>query len=1196
MEKRQFDCGYERYSEMFKVEQDSCDGQREIVDNCYSGQFALKISQNSDEYIPVCEGVNFYIPEISNTSNENTDNVITREDITISTSGTSVSVSGMTNPSTEVCILAKQGDVIKYINQYTADGNGNFEFNFNVPDYGEYNIKISRAERPLFNYNFSCYPQIVNELSRQGKTKNNRIRLQLKPMENAKNISFYAKAIIDNEGSLQEEYVLLTGKKVENGVFRVGNELSQGKWQELELYTEYDSSVVLNSISDIYVKANTGSKWIIDDIITDYIGIKETAIDLSESAIDNVIYQNGLRFSNDGQDGKYNTDAKVLTTGTEISGKLNGISVDSTVQSAPQEPQDDVSETLVGCDFLSSAWTMLQNSQKTESSIIMTTNGIAQLDTGSLSTEDRVVLEVASTTLDRANRYDEAYLTVEMFQAGSNIPYHTAKGLAGNGSLNTIVNIKLILPKIRPNTTFKFTMTTQYDNGNYFYKIQLSDFQIRSLSFNDWNFKKTDGSTLVAGAEDLSQENISSVSQLPNYNENSYAVKNSEYRGIRLNEPLQLQTQSNGVLVIRTVNLSNTLQRFETYSNGSHFYYLPYGESDVIVYGGCRNINFLADENVMIISLCYYTVSNTNVIDKTFYKGIDGLSSDFIISYDGNKIYYTNYNDANAVYKYDAETGTCSRIIDNYVSKLICLSDDEKQLVYKYNNDYHLYNIETNTQITIPNGDEHKFNHKGELYIRQDNIIYMYSNGALFEMISCATLSYYYDSIQFAFDVTSNYLLLHYEQYKYILYKKIAGTYTQVESGNYVDNCNEIYLSDDLSEFFSNTGNGINFKTGTKNDIKALYKASDNTYLIQFGEGIALYNPITKEQYKLPIVGGVNNYNPKTKILTSVRNGFFTRYKVSDEKSTAKYMFSFDGKHTWQAYKNGRWITVSKNNKPTNFEMDSMGMYTEEVNNLSRGDFEKLYKNKTDILNLDVAIYMNSNTNELTPVINGITLSTYETDEPYTSFVINNSRYNKDDYTNISSIFPVENLDADSECYYLLYLGSEWIYTYKGGEFIKIDFTSIDIPNDRLLAWAKLKQYAMSARELRNIPSEKLNSLFLNPDYANDEFGVIGFIKSEDLEKNSVVIKLQGDKKYTDDGNVVLEIKMNGNDTKIIDSTVFSKEVIDRFLSWVQNRQNGKGDVFFNFKNNETQYFINYFMIDSIGIFNPTSYYGTNNE
>lgn len=1200
MEKRQFDCGYERYSEMFKIEQDSCDGQREIVDNSYSGQFALKISQNSDGYIPICEGVNFYIPEISNTNNENTDNAVTSQDITISTSGTSVSVSGIAGSNTEVCILAKQGGVIKYINQYTADGNGNFEFNFNVLDYGDYNLTISRVNRPLFNYSFSCYPQIVNELSNQGKTKNNRIRLQLKPMENAKNISFYAKAIVDNEGSLQEEYILLTGKKVKNGIFNVGSELSQGKWQELELYTEYDSSVVLNSISDIYVKANTGSKWIVDDVVTDYIGIKETEVDLSDSAIDNVIYQNGLQFARTGQNGKYNTDAKVLTAGTEISGKLNGVAVDSTVQSVPQEHQDDVSETLVGCDFSSNAWTMLQNSQKTESSIIMTTNGIAQLDTGSLSTEDRVVLEVVSTTLERYNSNDNAYLRVEMFEQGDTTPYHTSEERLVEYPTNSV---KLILPRIKSNTKFRFTMTTTYAAYNYLYKIELSDFKIRSLSFNDWNFKNNYNSKAIMNT--WIPSNISGVSELPNYYENSYAVKNKEYRGMVLGETLQLQRhQSQGkFFVIRVLNLSNTPQIISFISENSSYYkYLPYGESDVYLEypfsGSYGTIRLYADENVMLFSICAYAAPST-YSDKTFYKGIDGLANDFIISYDGNSVYYTNYNDANAIYKYDIETGIYSKVIDD-VTELICLSDDEKQLIYTYNTTRYLYNMETDTKIVLPTGAEYKFNHKGELYIRQNNIIYMYTNGVLFEMLKCPVTANQYDTIQFVFDFTGNYLLVRFYSsriYDYRLYKKSAGIYTQIESGTHSNNhCNTIYLSDDLSEFFSDTGYGINFRTGTQNGIHALYKASDNTYLIASDGGMALYNPITKEQYKMPIVGGVNHYNPETKIVTSVRNGCFTRYKLSDEKSVEKYMFSFDGKHTWVTYKNGRWITVSKNNKPTNSEMDSMGMYAEEVNNLSRSDFEKLYKDKTDILNLDIAIYMNSNTNELTPVINGITVSTYETDEPYASFAINNSRYNKADYINISSVFPVENLDADSECYYLLYLGNEWIYTYKNGEFIKIDFTSIDIPNDRLPAWAKLKQYAMSARELRNIPSEKLNNLFLNPEYANNEFGVICFIKSEDLEKNSVVIKLQGDKKYTDSGDVVLEIKMNGNDTKIIDSTVFSKEVIDRFLSWVQNRQNGKGDVFFNFNNNETQYFINYFMIDSIGIFNTTSYYSTSAE
>ena len=485
MEKRQFDCSYERYHEMIKIEQDNCSGQREIVDNSYLGQFALKISQSSDEFIPICEGVNFYIPEghVSNNGNENANNSFTSQDITVSNNGTSVSVSGISDPNTDVCIVAKQGSIIKYINQYTADGSGNFEFNFNISDYGDYNIIISRVNRPSFSYNFSFYPQIVNQLSEQGKTKNNRIRLQLKPMENAKNISFYAKAIVDNEGSLTEEHILLTGKKVENGVFRVGSELSQGKWQEVELYTEYDSSVVLNSISDIYVKANTASNWIIDDIVTDYIGIKETVLDLSNAATDNIIYQDGLQFSKNIQDGKYNNEAKVLTLGTEISGKLNDISVNSIVQNSLQSGNSsNQRELLLDSDFSSNDWTVfcnddtmltVGNSKKSNGSIIMTSNGIVDFNSGDFSSDTRVTLEIKSKFDQGSN--NSTKLNVKLYEYGENDPYYT--GINYVSADNDFTTLKYILPKIKPHTIFEIEMA--YTN---FARIEMSDFKIYSTT------------------------------------------------------------------------------------------------------------------------------------------------------------------------------------------------------------------------------------------------------------------------------------------------------------------------------------------------------------------------------------------------------------------------------------------------------------------------------------------------------------------------------------------------------------------------------------------------------------------------------------------------------------------------------------------------------------------------------------------
>ena len=364
----------------------------------------------------------------------------------------------------------------------------------------------------------------------------------------------------------------------------------------------------------------------------------------------------------------------------------------------------------------------------------------------------------------------------------------------------------------------------------------------------------------------------------------------------------------------------------------------------------------------------------------------------------------------------------------------------------------------------------------------------------------------------------------------------------------------------------------------------------------------SLYNPLTDETYRI-----FNNamscsdmyYNPETNLVTGIlANGSVFQHYFSAEQPEAKYAMSFDGRNNWYAYSGGRWQTVSKQKMPNLEEMRLSGMTADSVNSIPASAYEKLYSDGNDILTVDVAIFMNSKLNNQTPVIENITVSTVEKDDSSGLFGIHLETYPKNEYRKINSLFPVENFGSDAECYYLLYIGNEWLYTYKDGELIKVEESADTLLEDMSESWITFKQYGMNAQELRRIPGEVLSDLFVNEDYANTEFGVIYVVKTQndDTGDYTVTFRLSSSANFVTEEDIVVEIMMNGGDVKVIKSGDFSAADIKNLLSWIEARQSGSGEIFYRLKNDKTQHFLNYYMINSISVYSGSEYRAQNAE
>lgn len=357
-----------------------------------------------------------------------------------------------------------------------------------------------------------------------------------------------------------------------------------------------------------------------------------------------------------------------------------------------------------------------------------------------------------------------------------------------------------------------------------------------------------------------------------------------------------------------------------------------------------------------------------------------------------------------------------------------------------------------------------------------------------------------------------------------------------------------------------------------------------------------LYNPVTGEKYKLfneDFECQSITYNPKTNMVTAiVPNSSVIFQRFTDEEPEVKYALSFDGRNSWYSYNGGRWQLISQKTVPSGEELRISGMTASAVNKIPSSAFDKLYGNNTDVLTVDVALYMYSDAKNRTPVIESITVETIEKNEADGLYGVHIEKYKKDDYRKIESLFPVENFDSSAECYYLLYIGNEWLYTYKNNELVKLNESADSILEDISESWITFKQYGMDAQQLRRVPGDVLTNLFVNEDFANTEFGVIYVVKTknENTENYVVNFRLGSSSDYINNEDIVIEITMNGGDVKVIDSRDFSLTDIENLLSWIEARQSGNGEIFYRLKNEKTQYFINYYMINSISVYSGEEY------
>lgn len=1243
---RPIETGFESRNEINAIKTENFGEQLAITEKKYEGKFALEINKKNSEIIPIKTSRYFklsddaVIPkkvEKSEETKENEEKVYEDWNITVRVSDKTVTIAGTGTKTTDAAVLVSKNGEIFYVDQTKLDENRDFRFVFPLTEYGNYSLKIGGCYDSAFETELVLHPKSENsekpvavktKAVENIETKCNVISLMIKPMFAAETISFYTKCLAEDEkGTQTEKYVLIKGDKDKDGVFKVGEDLARGKWQSVELdLTNISGADGGNVVSGIYISANDGSRWLFDNIGSAYRNITKNDFNLESMESYNVKKtENGLTLISSG--GTEKADNFAIAGGSiNISDKITGINVDAASQSSAKA-NETVSEVVADISIEREDWQVndvnysSQNeavsrkvnqtiadsngSSATYSVLELKKEGSATLNIGNAATDDRVLISFDSACMT-LNTYLSRYIKIELYEEGFAAPYYSTVRTANVNA--SFAQTTAIVPKLRSNTIIKLSnMTDGEKTANI---IRIKSLKVLKVTDEDLYgsviFEKT------VAAEKMQNANFTkcSVSELCG-DENKYAVKSIGLTGVvnnLANAAVPNNTHIGKANIFRIINLSNEAAYINV--NGERCW-LGYGEFNLSV-PATTSVSFPKNDKVMVLA---NSLEKTEMASYKRYEKtrLDGLAEIYHISKNGKNIYYANGFDYNRIYRYNIESGETTKVSDIIPESKLFVSDDEGMLVTQ-SSDKKIYfiNLKTNESETVESNQNLAY----AFFSPQNECVYNlctpYSSGSHNIQYSLYTHSndeksiYYVNlstaasadtyQITVSFDKKSEKMLIS-DVKGACLYKKYNGKWNKIKD---IDITRKAALTDDGSMIF----NGLNetdlydIASGTKRKLTGigfLSKIDDNTLIVGSESQQLIY--YVDENITSDYFNKISGYNPISKTVFGVEGDCVFRKSVEHGEPEMRFALSFDGKKNWYSYKNGRWIVVSSGMAPNAESLKTTGMTVKEINEIPTEAFTKLYKNGDEILTVDISALMYESYNGGVPIIKSITVDTLNSKEGGALYGTYIERYDKAEYNAVSSVFPIEDMPYNTECYYLLYIGNDWLYTYKNGKIAKTVESASELLGNMSDNWISFKQYGMTASELRAVPSEVLSKLLVNPDYANTEFGIIYALKTNGstTENCKVKFRLKTESKYITDENVIIEIVMNGNETKTISSADFGKAEIEKFIAWIEARQNGSGNSFYRLKGNNVQYFINYYMINSINVYEGDSYPNPNN-
>jgi|GEM_PF-3593833 len=325
-------------------------------------------------------------------------------------------------------------------------------------------------------------------------------------------------------------------------------------------------------------------------------------------------------------------------------------------------------------------------------------------------------------------------------------------------------------------------------------------------------------------------------------------------------------------------------------------------------------------------------------------------------------------------------------------------------------------------------------------------------------------------------------------------------------------------------------------------------------------------------------------YSSDGNIMIYSTSGALKKYYTSAPSAPDRYLLSFDGKNTWHTCKNGVWSVAKTGMAPTAAEIKASGMTLEEINNLGKEDFAKLYADGKEIYTLDVAIYYASVDASVTPAISSIDVSmggndAYETGESFNAIYASKSKsFNSDEMRSISKIYPVEITPKAAEIYYFALVDGEYL-SMQGDAWTSVG----TIPEAADDNWIEITQKGVRGSTLRSIGKDVLTNNLIESNSGNS-FSIVYCIKAYDgsTETYRSDIYIDSTKDLFDSANLTLKILYT--DGTLATYTGLTGEDVEDFMAWILARQYNKGPIFYQITTGSNHDFINYYMIQKTNV------------
>ncbi len=1250
---RPLNTGFETLEETNEVAENNKNGQRSIVEDKHNGRFALKLVQKADEILPVKESDSFWITDVP----VNVARSLSEDDSYLPEIGQHQYKQNVINiwikpmyKAQELFFYTKVGkDLVPIQSDKNGDGIFKLGEDFGQGTWQRLSLNLLKTETDITGYASGLYVKanIGSEWIMDDITSE-----YMDIHENDMDLGeFAANNVVNTENGLQFS-------QTEDGFNTAGNVITAGvdlseKIAGVEIDSENrkinDQNEGKDAIEKTVLEVPFESEdWIVNDQNYDTAkeNVSRKAGEIREREITPQIPETGKTMMVNIDDDKESRFRLIFTktySGTLTFSAGSKIYDFSEYNANKKEFytewfDSDLTITTSRSSMASAYFTIIrieyEAKDELNQDIAMKASGSAALNlANNITTTDRTKLTI-SAKYNQTAPTNDTEIGISIFNT-ANVQIYETKAVIDIGNIRDEQRLELILPKLASAARFEIkNLASPASDGSD--EVKICAFKITELVDSDWNYlyrnlNKSNTSTYMdkipSGAKNVTLQNVSELYEEEEY----YAISNLKAKGLVSAEEAQGTMSVSAGMVVRYINLNPTAQYMKV---GSNTVWLNYGENDVEIKEAGTLTLPAADSKIIILKTTTYAsekdIANENNIPFTY---IEGLNETPKISEDGKKIYYHNYFDNRAIYSYDLTTGVYKKLLDS--ANEFEIAADRYILLTNGSRDYTLYDLQEGTAEDIPATvtiNRIYLSPQGDVFVCTTGTtltLYSYSNGAYAPVCTDSKyMSYAFNTCEMKFSASGEYAVFasKYDQKKQSIniLKKTDGVWTTIISPSYPwyeDNDMEIKtnfcLTNDGGKLFYTIENDINEQihkidlvSGAHSllmdgadEIKGtlIQVCDDGRVLYADGEGyIYLLDTVTGEKQK-PLNNKldymfVRYISYENKIVYMAANYMIGQTIIGDRETAERYLFSFDGGASWYAFRGGRWILSSQSVKPSAEECKLNGMTAAEVNTIKPVQFDEIYRNGSDVVTLNVAVYMNSASTQISPVIHRITVKTMANQTENRLSAARYQKYSKADYTKLHGIFPVESFQKPAEAYYVLSLGNDWLYTFKNGKIVKLT-KSADVlfDQDGLAAnWIEIKQYGMTAAELRSIPEAALNDLLLNAEYANTEFGVICVIRPAADEVSTsgykVDYRLQADANYFDYTEMVMEITVNGMNLTLTAPDEISKEAIDDFMSWLSSRQAGKGDIFYRLQTNDRQYFVNYYMISHVNVYDKDAY------